>query len=99
MGSYRRPVDRSRPRLLTAGTDVAAVMVVNASREDASQMLLEADAGFLRDAGGVGIDSLEKMPDFFLDLNLDDPHLRTAPGDLSRLDLTLHFRLHLLAIP
>ena len=35
-------------------------------------MLVEADAGFLGDAGGIGIQGLEKIPDLLLDLLPDD---------------------------
>jgi hypothetical protein len=75
-------------------------VLIIASREDAGQVLLEAHAGFFRNAGRVGIYSLQKIPDFLLNLTLDDPDLRTAWwGNLPWLDLVLHFRLHSLPIP
>jgi hypothetical protein len=40
---------------VAAGTAVAFPFMV-ANREDAAKVLLEADAGFFRDAGRVGID-------------------------------------------
>jgi hypothetical protein len=54
------------------------VMLIMASREDAGQVFLEAQAGFFSNAGRIGIDSLQKIPNFLLDLPLDDPDLRTA---------------------
>jgi hypothetical protein len=49
-----------------------------ASRQDAGQVLLEADAGLFRAAGGIGIDRLEKIPDFLLNLPVDDTDVRIA---------------------
>jgi hypothetical protein len=90
---------------VAAGTAVTAVRFIPASGEDAGQVLLEADAGFFRYASRVGIDSLQKIPDFLLNLPLDDPDLRTAQRgnlpwlDPALLDLVLHFRLHSPASP
>jgi len=101
---------------MAAGAAVAAVtfIVIITSREDAGQVLLEADAGFFRHAGGVGIDSPEKILDFLLNLPLDDTDVRIARWgylrwldllldlvllDLVLLDLVLHFRLHPLPSP
>jgi hypothetical protein len=88
---------------VAAGTTVAAFgIVIVANREDAGEMLLEADVGFLRDPGGVGVDSLEKILDFLLNLPVpvDNADVRTARRgyllwlDLVWLDLVLHFRPH-----
>jgi hypothetical protein len=51
---------------------VAEVIVnVNTSRgEYSAEVLVEADAGILRDAGGVGIEGLEKIPDLLPNLLL-----------------------------
>jgi hypothetical protein len=87
---------------VAAGTAVAAVLlvIIIASREDAGQVLLEAHPGFFRDPGSVGIDSLQKILDFLLNIALNDLDVRTARwSDLPRLDLMLHFRLHFLTIP
>lgn len=76
-----------------------------ASRENAAKVLPEADARFFRDAGCVGIYSLEKTPNFLLNLSIDDVNSRIARrGDLPwlelvRLVLVLHFRLHPLPSP
>lgn len=74
------------------------------SREDAAQVLLKADAGLFCDAGGVGIDGLEKILDLLLNLPWDMaehtvreddlPWLDLVLLDLVLLDLVLHFRLH-----
>ena len=92
-------------------TAVAAItfIVIIASREDAGQVLLEADSGFFRDAGSIGIDSLKKILDFLLNLPVDDMDARIARWgylrwldlllDLVLLDLVLHFRLHPLPSP
>ena len=70
-------------------------MFVGTSGEDAGQMLLEADAGFFRDAGRVGINRPEKILDFLLHIPLDKMYVRTARwGDLRWLDLVVHFWLH-----
>jgi hypothetical protein len=74
-------------------------IVIIASREDAAKVLLEADSGFFRYAGGVGIDSLEKILDFLLNLPADDTYVRIARGYFPWLDLVLHFRLHPLPSP
>jgi hypothetical protein len=81
---------------VAAGAAVAAIIfTIISSCEDAAKVLLEADAGFFRDAGGVGIDRLEKILDFLLYIPLDNTELRTPRwGDLRWLDLLLHFRLH-----
>ena len=74
---------------MATGAAVAAVGI------DATKVLLERDAGFLRDAGGIGIDRPEKILDLLLHLALDDLDLASLWwGDLPRLDLVLHFRLH-----
>jgi hypothetical protein len=58
-------------------------------------VLLERDAGFFRDAGGIGINRVEKILDFLLNLSSHDMALRTSWwDDFARLDLWLHFRLH-----
>jgi hypothetical protein len=74
---------------VAAGATVAAdVTVIIASIEDTGQMLLEADAGFSRNSGGIGVDSPEKILDFLLNLPLDDTHVRIARwGCFPRLDL------------
>jgi hypothetical protein len=41
---------------------------VASSGEDTAKMLVEADAGFLGNAGRIGIQSLEKILDLLLDL-------------------------------
>ncbi|HTC57227.1 MAG TPA: hypothetical protein VK706_12500 [Candidatus Sulfotelmatobacter sp.] len=46
--------------------------IVASPVEHAAKMLVEADAGFLGDAGGIGIQGLEKIPDLLLDLLPDD---------------------------
>jgi hypothetical protein len=85
---------------VAAGTVVAPVRFIIASGEDAGQMLPKADAGFFRDAGSVGINSPQKVPDFLLNLTLDDLNLPAGwRGNLPWLDLALHFRLHSLPIP
>ena len=68
-------------------------------------MLLEADAGLSRNSGGIGVDSPEKILDFFLNLPLDDTHVRMARWgcfpwlNLVLLDLVLRFRFHSLPSP
>ena len=94
---------------MAAGTSVAGVVSTTASREDAAKVLPEADARFFRYAGGVGIDSLEEILDFLLNLPVDDTDVRIARWgylpwldllldlvllDPVWLDLVLHFRLH-----
>jgi hypothetical protein len=66
------------PRLLSAGTVVAAIVAI---REVAAKVLLEADAGFFRNPSWVGIEGLEKILDLLLDLFI--PRW-----------LVVHFRLH-----
>jgi hypothetical protein len=46
--------------------------IITSPGEHAAKMLVEADAGFLGDAGGIGIQGLEKIPDLLLDLLPDD---------------------------
>jgi hypothetical protein len=90
---------------MAAGAASAAITFIIVSREDAGQMLLEADAGFFRNAGGVGIDSPEKPLDFLLSIPLDNADVRIARWryipwldlillDLVWLDLILHLQLH-----
>jgi len=85
---------------MAPGAASAALTFIVASGEDAGQMLLEADAGFFRNAGGVGIDSPEKPLDFLLSIPLDNADVRTARWrylqwlDLILLDLILHLQLH-----
>lgn len=63
-------------------------------------MLLEAHAGVFGNAGGIGIESLEKIPDLLLNLFPDLftarlMHLRLHPTDpsyLSRQELNLSFK-------
>jgi hypothetical protein len=62
--------------------------IIASWREEAAEVLLEADAGFFRDAGGVGIEGLEKAVDFLLDL------LIARCNGLPWLDLAVHFPLH-----
>jgi hypothetical protein len=79
---------------MAPGGGVAPPIVMNLLRgEDLGEMLLESEARFFRDAGGVGIDGLEKAPDFRLDL------LMAEWGDLRWLDMNVHFPLHPLRIP
>ncbi len=59
-------------------------------REEPAKVLPEADTGFFRDAGGVGIYGLEKILDLLKDLDLPT----ALRGDRTWLDVTLHFRLH-----
>ena len=68
----------------------AIVAVVVAGREGAAKVLLEADVGFFREAGRVGIEGLEKIADFLLDPGL----LVARQDDLTRLDAVVHFPLH-----
>jgi hypothetical protein len=59
-------------------------------------MLVKTDAGLLRDACGVGIQSLKKIPDLPLNLHTARPRDRWPDLnwlDSTWLDLTLHFRL------
>jgi hypothetical protein len=58
------------------------------SSDDAPEMLLKADARFLGDTRGIGIDSLEKTLDLILHGS------STRGGDFPRLDLVLHFSSH-----
>lgn len=69
--------------------------LVASGREEAAKMLLEADAGFLGDAGGIGIEGPQKILDLLTDLDL----LTAVYDDLPWLDLVLHFRLHSLTQP
>jgi len=74
---------------VTAGAVADAIVV---TQGDAAKMLLEGDVGFFGGAGWIGIDSLEKIPDFLL-------HLRMTQTGGAWLDLTVHFRLHSQVIP
>jgi hypothetical protein len=68
------------------------IAAIVASRgEYAAQMLVKAEAGFSGDAGGVGIQSLKKIPDLLLDLHA--ARRRDRWLDPTWLDLTVHFRL------
>jgi hypothetical protein len=76
-----------------AGTSVASI--VGNPSEQAAKMLVEADAGFLGDASGIGIQGLEKIPDLLLDLLPDYADRPTAwCNDLPWLDLVMHFPIH-----
>ena len=79
---------------MAAGGGVGASVVTNLMRgEDLREMLLESEAWLFRNAGGIGVDSLEKALDFRLDL------LMARWGDLRWLDVSVHFSLHSLLIP
>jgi hypothetical protein len=71
---------------------VAAVVT---SGKDAAKVLLEADARLFRSACGIGIEGLEKTPDFLLDPSL----LVARRDDLPWLDVVVHFPLHLYSSP
>jgi hypothetical protein len=69
--------------------------MVASPREQAAKMLVEADAGFLGDAGGIGIQCLEEILNILLDLLPYEVYRPIARcDDLSRLDLVMHFPLH-----
>ena len=80
---------------MATGVEVAAVAIIaiTARSKDAAKMLLERNAGFLRDACRVGIDSLEKILDLLQNFPMDlDPDLRTRGCScLAWLDLLVHF--------
>jgi hypothetical protein len=64
--------------------------------EHPAQMLVKAEAGFPGDAGGIGIQSLKKIPDLPLNLHTARPRdrwLDLAWLGLTWLDSTVHFRL------
>jgi hypothetical protein len=74
---------------------VVIVATVASRCEEAGKVLLEADARFFGDAGGVGIEGLKKIVDFLLDLDVMDLDLHIGRwDDLPWLDLVVHFRLH-----
>jgi len=74
--------------LRSPATKAIAAAIVASWRNQAAKVLLEADARFLRDTGGIGIEGPKKTPDLPL-------HLFVARwGDLTWLDVALHFRLH-----
>jgi hypothetical protein len=75
---------------MSTGAVVAAIVLVASGREEAAQVLLEADAGLFGYSRGVGIEGLEKILDLLLDL--DFPNARG--NDHTWLDVALHFRLH-----
>lgn len=61
----------------------------------AAKMLVEADAGFLGDAGGIGIQGVEKILNLLPDLRTNDGNRPTAwCNDLSWLDRVVHFPLY-----
>jgi hypothetical protein len=70
------------------GATVAAV--VARGRKEAAKVLLKSDTGVLGDAGGIGIEGLEKIPDLLLDQYL----LTALRNDLPWLDVVVHFPIH-----
>jgi hypothetical protein len=63
--------------------------------EQAAKMLVKADPGFLRDAGGIGIQGLEKIPNLLPDLRSDERDGPTAwCNDLPWLDRVVHVPLY-----
>ena len=58
-------------------------------------MLVETDAGFLRDAGGIGIQGVEKISNFLPNLRPNEGNRPTAwNNDLPWLDRVMHFPLY-----
>ena len=66
--------------------------IVARRAEQAAKMLVKADAGFLGDAGGIGIQGLEKILNLLPDLRPDEGNRPTTwCNDLPWLDRVVHF--------
>src|ERR1700683_123989 len=98
MGSFRQLAGSwCSTRSMPAGAGIASISFrpILARRENAAEVLLKGDAGFFRDARGIGINRVEKILDFLLNLHWNDMAVRTSWwGDFPWLDLRLHFRLY-----
>ncbi len=66
--------------LVAAGAAAPAILVVFivASRGDAGEVLPKGDTRLFRNTGGIGIDCMEKILDFLLNIHLDAMNVRAA---------------------
>jgi hypothetical protein len=66
--------------------------IVSRLSGQAAKMLVKTDAGFLGDAGGIGIQGVEKILNLLPDLRPDEGNRPTAWwNDLPWLDRVVHF--------
>ena len=66
--------------------------IVARGSEQAAKMLVKTDAGFLGNAGGIGIQGVEKILNLLPDLRPGEGNHPTAwCNDLPRLDRVVHF--------
>jgi hypothetical protein len=69
--------------------------MVGSQREQAAKMLVKADPGFLGNAGGIGIQGLEKILNLLPDLRSDERGGPTAwCNDFPWLDRVVHLPLY-----
>ena len=70
-------------------------LFVASGSEQAAKMLVEADAGFFSDAGGIGIQGVKKALNFLPDLLANERDRHTAwCNALPWLDRVVHFPLY-----